>query len=533
LAEFEEFSNWGESCIFNGMSNDLPISCCHPLGDQPSIENPAWPAGVNLDTFAGNVHVEWDPSASMTPLGQLPFFIEYLKVSGLFDAFVADCPLHYTSPNAPKKRDVLGTVMLSALAGHRRYAHISGLRSDGVLPELLGMNKVVSEDAVRRALKTIDQDEGAAWLQSHLDHCTMPLLGEPWILDIDTTVKPLYGHQEGAAIGYNPKKPGRPSHVYHTYAMGGTRLVLDVEVTAGNEHGVNYTAPALWKLLDRLGRDLWPALLRGDKAFGCEPVMREAEARHLPYLFKLRQTANVKRLIEKLFIVGDWENVGHGWQAAESSLRLVGWSRHRRVVVLRRRVSGALATSMHNNEGQMLLGFAEGGTDRPVFEYAVHVTSLEEELVSFGQLYRDRADAENIFDELKNQWGWGGFTTRDLARCQLIARQVALFYDWWNIFARLAEPDRHMEAITSRPLLLHAIAARVRHARQTTLRVASSHGKALFAANALTKVAGFLSELIKTAEQLTSAQRWCRILSRAFQSFLKGRLLRPPRLAAA
>jgi hypothetical protein len=77
-------------------------------------------------------------------------------------------------------------------------------------------------------------------------------------------------------------------------------------------------------------------------------------------------------------------------------------------------------------------------------------------------VYRDRGDAENIFDELKNQWGWGGFTTHDLARCHLAARLVALLYNWWNIFARLAEPDRHMEAITSRPLLLHAIATRVR-----------------------------------------------------------------------
>ena len=91
-----------------------------------------------------------------------------------------------------------------------------------------------------------------------------------------------------------------------------------------------------------------------------------------------------------------------------------------------------------------------------------------------------------------------------------------------------------MEAITSRPLLLHAIAARVRHARQTTLKVARSHGKTLFAANALAKVAGFLGELIKTAEQLTNAQRWHRILSGAFKKFLRGRLLRPPaRLSAA
>ena len=46
---------------------------------------------------------------------------------------------------------------------------------------------------------------------------------------------------------------------------------------------------------------------------------------------------------------------------------------------------------------------------------------------------------------------------------------VALFYDWWNIFVRLIEPDRHVEAITSRPLLLHGIATRVRHARQIIL----------------------------------------------------------------
>src|SRR5271167_3346867 len=87
-----------------------------------------------------------------------------------------------------------------------------------------------------------------------------------------------------------------------------------------------------------------------------------------------------------------------------------------------------------------------------------------EALESFGQLYRDRSDGENVFDELKNQWGWGGFVTHDLARCRLAARLVALFYDWWSIFVRLAEPDWHREAVTSRPLLLHAIAERVRHA---------------------------------------------------------------------
>jgi len=166
------------------------------------------------DTFAGRIHVEWDNSAQVTPLGQLPFFVEFVKQGGLFDGMVADCPLHYTSPNAPKKRDVLGTIFLSVLAGHWRYAHMTTVRCDAVNPPLLGMTEVVCEDAVRRGLDKIDEKAGETWLQGHFDYTSRPLLNEPWILDIDTTVKPLYGHQQGAVVSYNPQKPGRPSQMH-------------------------------------------------------------------------------------------------------------------------------------------------------------------------------------------------------------------------------------------------------------------------------------------------------------------------------
>ena len=76
---------------------------------------------------------------------------------------MADCPLTFSSPNAPRKRDLLGTVMLSVLAGHNRYAHITTLRCDAVNPRLLGMKKVVSEDAVRRGLAKLDEAAGLAW----------------------------------------------------------------------------------------------------------------------------------------------------------------------------------------------------------------------------------------------------------------------------------------------------------------------------------------------------------------------------------
>ena len=157
------------------------------------------------------------------------------------------------------------------------------------------------------------------------------------------------------------------------------------------------------------------------------------------------------------------------------------------------------------------------------------MTSLTAEVLTIGQLSRDRGDSENNFDELKNQWGWGGYTTHDLTRCRIMARIVALAANWWNLFVRLADPDHHREAITSRPLLLEAIGRQTNHAGRTTVTITSTHGQRHRARRALTRIAAFFAELRATAEQLTDLDRWCRILSRALVKYLKGRQLDPPR----
>jgi len=72
----------------------------HPVGELPSVERDVDPGPVVVDTYAGPVQVEWNPNASVTPHGHLVFFVEYLKLGGLFDALVADCPLVYT--NGPR-----------------------------------------------------------------------------------------------------------------------------------------------------------------------------------------------------------------------------------------------------------------------------------------------------------------------------------------------------------------------------------------------------------------------------------------------
>lgn len=104
----------------------------------------------------------------------------------------------------------------------------------------------------------------------------------------------------------------------------------------------------------------------------------------------------------------------------------------KRKVLAHRRKTIALDTfggRIHVEWDQGELAFIVGEVPTLRYEYAVLVTSTQYEILTLAQLYRDRADAENNFDELKNQWGWGGFTTQDLARCRLMARMVALVYN--------------------------------------------------------------------------------------------------------
>ena len=136
----------------------------------------------------------------------------------------------------------------------------------------------MSEDAVRRGLAKMNL--GRRDLAQESWTTSPPLLGKPWILDVDTTVKPLFGHQEGAVVGYNPaSRPPRTTHSYlianlrwcwMSRCMTGTRLL---EARCAGPVG----------MLDRLGREVGRAL-RGDVGWGNEAVMSEAEQRGLDYL---------------------------------------------------------------------------------------------------------------------------------------------------------------------------------------------------------------------------------------------------------
>jgi hypothetical protein len=512
---------------------------------------------MSVVTPGGRIQVRWDTRASATAMGQLAFFAEFLEVAGLFERWVQQCPLQYTSPNAPAVRDVLGTWMLSILDGQRRYAHVASLRGDAVAPQILGMSRLVGDESLRRALALIapapnakhsdeqrkEQEDRCAraerWMSQALLDSVREALNTAWILDIDTTIKTLFGRQGGAEVSYNPHKPGRPSHAIHTYWIANLRLVLQATVQSGKSHSAAHTLPGLIELITGLDKALRPRIVRGDCAFGNEVVMRELEDIEQDYLFKLKQTSNVKRLIERQWGRRDWCDAGQGWEACEDKLTLTGWTKARRVVVMRRAIKGELTAQAPktrrarakangtSSAQQACLQFDhERYAPARLWEYVVLVTNTTYGAQHMGQMYRDRADCENGFDELKNQWGWGGYSTQDIERCNLSARAVALIYNWWSWYVRLANPTARMEAITSRPMLLAAVGRVTEHAGYTRVLLSVTHAAAPLIKAMIANVRTGLQLIQATAPQLPPAQRWQALVRHIVKNILEAS--RPP-----
>jgi hypothetical protein len=143
-----------------------------------------------------------------------------------------------------------------------------------------------------------------------------------------------------------------------------------------------------------------------------------------------------------------------------------------------------------------------------VWEYVVLVTNSRFGVAQIAQLYRDRADCDNGFDELKNMWGWGGYSTQDIERCNLSARAVALIYNWWSWYVRLAHPKARLEAVTSRPMLLAAVGRITESGGQKRILLSLTHAAANHVKALVANVREGLAHVLATAPQFAPGQSW-------------------------
>lgn len=417
-------------------------------------------------TSAGTIAVRATNDV-LTPFGGLVPFSAFLLKSEMAEKLAETSPAVRSSPNALPVRDIVLSFMLTALCDGRRFSHVGRLREDASIGELFGMKRgVCGTDAILRFLHSVPEDGGREWVAAASKRI-WTALPEDFILDWDSTVMTKYGHQEGSEIGYNPQKHGRASQHPLLAVAAGTRLCPYYRWRGGKSASSTEWLEAMDECLAWLGgRKPW--LNRADLGFAHEDILawHEVSPERPKYLMKLKMTRNVRRAIPSMAEEAWQGSSSHGvLQVAETRLLLSGWSKERRVIV-GRRLRGIVSA-------------AAGGTfwDEAKHEFEAYVTNLSESEASPWQivdLYRKRADAENVFDELKNQWGFAGFCSGKKEVTALAARLQLLTYNLWNLFLRLMEPSRHIEAFQGRRWFLLIAARLVERKGRKELQISTS-----------------------------------------------------------
>lgn len=398
---------------------------------------------INFTTSSGSYHIERTGS-NLTPLGGLIAFASFVNELGVLDILSNNFPIERTSNNALPVRDILVGFFLTALLDGKRFKDIRYIQNDPVVGEAFGVEKrIPGDDTVRRLFKQIKPSEGQKmmYLANQYLYKSLP---DKFILDWDSTVTTRYGSQEGVEIGYNPTKPGRGSHNPLVCSVGGVRLCLDLEMRSGNVYTSDGWIKCMERLFKHLPSDKQPWLNRADIGFCGEEFLKwhEDTETNPHYLFKLKKTKRVQEAIHKVKD-DEWQGAAsiNALQLAECKLQLSTWDRERRVVLGRRLIS-----KVSPEESRSLFGICE-------YHYYAYVTDLSVNQFTCWQiadLYNKRADCENIFDELKNQWGFAGFCTQEQNVTEFAARMTLFAYNLWSLFVRFFNIDNHQEAITSR-----------------------------------------------------------------------------------
>jgi hypothetical protein len=238
--------------------------------------------------------------------------------------------------------------------------------------------------------------------------------------------------------------------------------------------GDSHSAAGWQEVWERLRTNLpanhRPLINRADVAFCSESMLAYHESRtDTPYyLFRVKKSARIK---EAILQVRDEQWQGPATlgvlQVAECRLKLMGWSKERRVVLGRR-----LVTHSSPEESLTLFGTAS-------YEYHAWVTDLDEQQVNafqVAELYQKRADCENVFDELKNQWGLAGFCSQHSNVTELAARFTLLSYNLWSLFVRFFDPKVHREAKTSRKEVMLIASNMIETARTNIVQMSAFGG---------------------------------------------------------
>jgi hypothetical protein len=390
---------------------------------------------------------------AVTPFGGLVSFISFLDQIGYAHQVQAHLPWQLTSPNAIPLAHTLTAFCIGVIAGARRFAHTEVARADRALHALLGLERWPGADTVRGFFHRFSQATIQSfwrplwiWLLS-LVRC--PTGG--FSLDLDSTVFQRSGDQEGAAKGYNPRRPGRKSHHPLLAVLAELPLVLHGWLRSGNSGAARGVVAFLCEALALLPQGTWIRCVRADSGFFEEPLLAFLEERQLPYLVVARLTSRLKR---RAAVLSQWQQIDEHYAVGEFRLKLLGWSAERRFVVLRERVR-----EDKEAVGRKLI-------EVPGYTFRIWVTNRTGSALELWRDYNGRSTVEQRIEELKNDLGADDFCTQNFWATEAAFLAVLFTFNLLSLYQQLSSPAanyRQPATLRAAVFLCGAILGRAGH----------------------------------------------------------------------
>jgi hypothetical protein len=374
-----------------------------------------------------NLTITWN-HAGLTHFGGIYFFHEFLRVLQLrhFLAQQLSYPRRNSRYSVPQ---MILALVYPIILGLDRIETASFLRSNGTFQYLTGLPSFPDPQTLRRFLL---QAPHGFWEQLHRvnDRLLQKFIHVPehrsrLIFDLDSTVVTVFGHQDGAEVGYNPRNRGKRSYNPLLCIEANSSYLWDTELRAGNTGTWDGSVELLDTCFANVPSDIREVRVRADAGFGFHPVFQALEARPAEYAVVARLTPAFRRLLPGL----RYAPVNRNWEMADFEHRSLGWPKPRRFVVARRFIS--------EEETQPTL-FALGR-----YVYRAWVTNLSLTPAGVWYFYDGRAAMEPRIGELREDYTLRKIPTRSFEANALYLEIIRLAYNLVTAFQRSClDPSR-------------------------------------------------------------------------------------------
>jgi hypothetical protein len=243
------------------------------------------------------------------------------------------------------------------------------------------------------------------------------------IFDLDSTVLTVFGHQEGAEVGYNPRYRGKRSYDPLLCLEANSSFLWDVELRRGDAGTWAGSEELLACCFHSTPSDIRELRVRADAGFGYGPVLEMLEARAAQYAVVARMTPSLKRALRGL----RYEPMNPGWEIADFEHRPHDWPHARRCIVARRKIEEA--------EPQPTLFTLER------YAYRAWHTTLPLTPAGVWHFYDGRAGMERRIREIREDFALPKIPTRTFAANALYLEVIRLAYNLVTAFQRTCLPQ--------------------------------------------------------------------------------------------